>query len=76
MMGQPDFAPREGHKDHLLTIKIVRVNFRTALVICSCSTAVAINSVFIHIRTENRYFIGHPERKEITWKKDVKMRVM
>jgi hypothetical protein len=76
MMGQPDFAPREGHKDLLLTINIVRVNLRRALVICSCSTAAVIKPVFIRIRTEYKYFIGDPERKEITWKKDVKIRVM
>jgi hypothetical protein len=76
MMGEPDFAPRERHKDLLLTIKLVRVNIRAALVICSCSTAVAIKPVFIRIRTEYKYFIGDPERKEITWKIDVKMSVM
>jgi hypothetical protein len=76
MMGQPDFAPREGHKDLLLTIKIVRVDLRTTLVICPCSTVVAIKPVFIRIRVEYKYFIGDPERKDITWKKDVKMSVM
>ena len=75
-MGKPDFAPREGHKDLLITIKIVRVNLRTALVICSCSTAVVIKPVFVRIRSEYKYIIGDPERKEITWKKDVKMRVI
>jgi hypothetical protein len=76
MMGQPDFAPREGHKDLLLTIKLGRVNIRAALVIRSCSTAVATKPVFIRIRTEYKYFIGDLERKEIIWKKDVKMSVM
>jgi hypothetical protein len=76
MMGQSDFAPREGHKDLLLTIKIVTANLKKALVIRSRSTAVVIKPVFIRIRTEYKYFIGDPESRDITWKKDVKMRVM
>jgi hypothetical protein len=38
--------------------------------------AVAIKPVFMPIRAEYKYFIGDSERKEITWKKDVKMSVM
>jgi hypothetical protein len=76
MIGQPDFATREWYKDLLLTIKFVRVNLRTALVICSCSTAVVIKPVFIRIRTEYKYFIDDPEGRENTWNKDVKVRVM
>jgi hypothetical protein len=68
--------PREGRKDLLLTIKIVRINLGTALVICSCSTAVMNKPVFIRIRAEYKYFIGDPGRREITWKKDVTMRVL